>query len=79
MSATPTYVRLSEAPTADQLASAVRGECERALVRLGVLIRESDDVLLVQARDAVRRAAVLSAAQLRAQASDRREASPVGF
>jgi hypothetical protein len=78
MSPTPTYVRLRETPTADQIASAVRGECERALVRLGVLIRESDDVLLVQARDAVRRAAALSSAQLRAQASDRREPSTIG-
>jgi len=67
MSASPTYVKLTQTPTADELASAVRSECDRALVRLGVLIRERDDLLLVQVREAVQRAAALSAAQLRAQ------------
>jgi hypothetical protein len=69
MPATPAYVQLTETPSAEQIASAVRAECERALVRLGVVIRERDDVLLVQAREAVQRAAALSAAQLHAQAA----------
>jgi hypothetical protein len=68
MSGSSTYVKLTPTPTAEQLASAVRSECDRALVRLGVLIRERDDLLLVQAREAVQRAAALSAAQLHVQA-----------
>jgi hypothetical protein len=45
----------------------IREDCVRALRRLNVLIRERDDVLLVQARDSVAHAAALSAAELRAR------------
>jgi hypothetical protein len=50
------------APSSD-LPEAIRRECERALRRLDILIRERDDVLLDQVREFVRHAAALAAAQ----------------
>jgi hypothetical protein len=54
-----------EEPSTTELARAVHGQCDRALRRLRVLARESDDVLLAQALISVKRAAALSAAYAR--------------
>jgi hypothetical protein len=55
-------------PTPEQLARAVRADCDAAIRLLDVLIRERNDVLLLRARDAVARAAAVSRAQLRGAA-----------
>jgi hypothetical protein len=52
-------------PSTAELARAVHGQCDRALRRLRVLARESDDVLLAQALTSVKRAAALSGAYAR--------------
>jgi hypothetical protein len=51
------------AASSSDLPEAIRRECERALRRLDILIRERDDVLLDQVREFVRHAAALAAAQ----------------
>jgi hypothetical protein len=51
--------------TASDRSDAIRTECERAIRRLDVLIRERDDVLLHQVRAFVRRAAALAGADSR--------------
>ena len=53
------------ATTAEELARTIHSECARAIRRLDTLIRERDDVLLLDARRAIRHAAVMSARQQR--------------
>jgi hypothetical protein len=64
MRRTETSIEGSRVAAVEQLARAIHVECDRAIRRLDVVIRERDDVLLCQARDAVRRAALISAREL---------------
>jgi hypothetical protein len=65
-----TQPAIDTAPTtAEELARTIHSECARAIRRLDVLIRERDDVLLLDARAAVRHAAVMSARQHRMAAA----------
>jgi hypothetical protein len=64
MRSTKTPKEVPRAAAIEQLAHAIHADCDRAILRLDVVIRERDDVLLRQARDAVRRAALISAREL---------------
>jgi BMFP domain-containing protein YqiC len=59
-----TSIPVPRNPTIEQLARAIHAECDRAIRRLDVVIRECDDALLLQAREAVLRAALISAREL---------------
>ena len=64
MQAAITAKEASGLATTEQLARAIHADCDRAIRRLDVVIRERDDVLLRHAREAVQHAALLSARKL---------------
>ena len=61
MRSAKTPIEVPRVAAIEQLAHAIHAECDRAMRRLDVAIRERDGVLPRQARDAIRRAARISA------------------